>query len=203
MVVGSAPVVAMLPVPADIAIPDRIRIRLGRGLRRGGGCEARSHEAVVGAEVGRAVRLLLEGRHDVEVLRLQALRRGQQLAVRAELQDGGGPSLAREFRIHGLIRVRAEVLGRGFAAQEDVGDPVERLVFERRLDDGVASLAHRGDRRGWISRIPQVANRAAGGAQLREIRLLVLAAAFLECLEPRIGKERDVERPRAAAARAA
>jgi hypothetical protein len=57
----------------------------------------RSHEAVVGAEVGLAVRLLLEGCDDVEVLRLQALRRGEQLAVRTT------GSRARA-RVHGHIR---------------------------------------------------------------------------------------------------
>src|SRR4051794_31263576 len=103
MIVAAALIVAVLPVVADVAMSDRLRIG-GRSRNfRDGGPQARANEPEVRGEVRRAVSLLLQRRDDMEAKRQRALHGGEHLAVGAELENCAGPGFASELRIRRLV----------------------------------------------------------------------------------------------------
>src|SRR5262249_815308 len=134
MVVTAPLTAAVLPVIADIAMGDRVRISSRNRNVRDRTPQARSDQSEVRGEVGSAVRLLRVRRDDVEADGLRALHGGKHLAVGAKLQDRARPGFAGELRVHWFVGIRAKSR-RLLESQEDIRDAGKIVIAERRLDD--------------------------------------------------------------------
>src|SRR3954462_8610275 len=103
MVVPPALGVAVLPVFADIAMGDRLRVGEGRRGSGDGALQARAYQPEVGREVGGAVRLILQRCDDMKASRRPTLHGREHFAVGAELEDRASPGFASELGIHRLV----------------------------------------------------------------------------------------------------
>ncbi len=214
MVVASPLSVATQLPSADLARLDRLRVVSvpdGLMIERQKIPKLTTNEAEIRGEVSDTVRADREGRvrrrvrrmairrtgrHDVKALGTNALNVLEQIDVGRELQNRSATRLARELRIVGLVRPRAERACQVHAAQ-NVGVARPLLVAERRLHDDLDALPHCVERgrgaRGGRAVAGNEDDLEARGAQSVYIRLLVRRAAIAQRLHPHIVLDRLLE----------
>jgi hypothetical protein len=180
---------------ADLATVDGVRLGVERPAEEVD--ETRAHPPVVRAELARPeARELARPEQHVDPLRLAPLQPRELLVVEAELKHVRGLRAAGELRVERLVAPPAE-LRRRLRPHEEVRDPAPAPVREHALVDDVHPGPHRRERRRPgpvpVARERDLGHRAPVGAELREVRPLVLeplAEDELRLLVRRVG---DVE----------